>query len=340
MSPTMGTRSTTSAVNERARRGRHRAVWGALSIVVTVLSIVVVVTWMKPWEMLALLAHGHRGGLALGFAFFALANVLKSERLRRLTPEAAGTGRVAHFSLVCVYNLVSSLVPAGLGEASYPAMLRMRHGGSVAAALSAVVVTRLLDVAAVAGFAVAALWAAAAQGAPQRGWMTAIVAAGLLAAIAGVPCLRRSRRARDTWGRLTGGLDEGAAAQPLRVAGTAWRARTAMALLTLAFWASGYTAAWVVARALGLPLDFAQVVEGNSLALLMSALPIKGVLGFGTQHVGWVAGLAIFGWSSGAALAVAIPMHLVSAAFVIVLGAAGWALGLTRDLAPATEGTR
>jgi hypothetical protein len=318
----------------RGRRSRQAIVWASLSILVTVGSIVFVVRWMKPSEMLAVLAHGQPAGLAVGFGLFALANLFKSERLRRLTPEAAGTGSVPHFSMVCVYNLVSALMPAGIGEASYPAMLRMRRGGSVAAGVSAVVVTRLMDLAVVAGCAVAALWAASAHRVPNRALMTAVFLGALVAAIAGTSRARGSRLARRAWGRLTGGLDEASAAQPLRVAGAAWRSRTVMIALTASFWAAGFAASWSVVMALGLPLDFAQLVEGNSLALLMSALPFRGALGFGTQHVGWVAGLAVFGWSRGEALDVAIPIHLVTAAFTIALGAAGWALGLTRHLPP------
>jgi hypothetical protein len=329
---------TPTAEDRRERRWGSTSVWAALSVAITAASIIVVVKWMSPSEMLALLARGHRGGLALGFLLFALANALKSERLRRLTPEAAGTGRAAHFSMVCVYNLMSSLMPAGLGEASYAAMLRMRHGGSMAAGLSAVVVTRLMDLWAVPGFAVAALWAAAAHRAPHRGWLTALLALGAVAAVVSLPYVKKSRRVRQAWARATGDTDEGGAVQPLRVAGAAWRSRVPLVVLTVAYWTAGYCSAFAAARALGLPLGFAEVIEGNSLALLASALPIKGALGFGTQHVGWVAGLAIFGWSGRDALAAAIPIHLVGAAYTIVLGGVGWVLGLGRRLAPAAEG--
>jgi hypothetical protein len=332
--PTVAAGVTGESLHGRRRLGRT-PVWAALSVVVTLVSVVLVLSWMRPAEMIALLARGHHVGLALGFLFCALANALKSERLRRLTPEAAGTGRIAHFSMVCVYNLASSLMPAGLGEASYPAMLRMRHGGNMAAGLSAVVVTRLMDLWAVPAFAVAALWAAAAHRAPHRGWLTAVLALGAVAAVVCLPYVKRSNLARRAWGRATGGADDGAAVQPLRVASAAWQSRVPLTLLTIAFWTSGYMSAWAAAWALGLPLGFAEVVEGNSLALLVSALPIKGALGFGTHHVGWVAGLAIFGWSGHDALAAAIPIHLVGAVYTIALGAAGWALGLMRHLGPA-----
>jgi hypothetical protein len=124
-------------------------------------------------------------GLMLCFIGFVLINLLKTARLQHATLFSTKPAMKELFGVVCVYNLLTTVIPAGLGELSYPPLLKARQKASLVSGFSAVFVTRLLDVVTVIVFGLLALAIAAPLSVwnSLRWWMVVFALVAIVGAV-------------------------------------------------------------------------------------------------------------------------------------------------------------
>lgn len=264
--------------------------------------------------------------------------VLRAVRFRVLFPPAERPESRPVLAVNAAYTMAAFVLPAKIGEASFVLYANRVFGASASTALAALVVSRLLDLATLAGgFALACFALVLSGGHDGTPWLRPL-GAGLLAV--SVACFVLS--ARGDWlmriattivrslglGRLALGrkvLERSTqVAAGLRLAGGEGRLLLAT-LVTIPLWLSIFLFCAVLARGLGLPAEvtFAQATFGASLAIVTSLIPVSAFASFGTLEAGWVLGFGVFGVARDVAAATGLGLHVVQLFNVIVFGLLG-----------------
>ena len=220
-----------------------------------------------------------------------------------------------------------------------------------ATGLALLLISRLLDLAAVTGSLALACLVLGSTGAfPELPWLlplgaTLIVAAGLLAGLGArgdrlvslaTWAARLVRLDRTRVGaRLTSFAERVRDALVAITPGRLWRG----AALSLPIWLLVFLFYAILARGVGLgELGLAEAVFGAGLAVVANLLPINGFAGFGPQDLGWVVGFSALGAPREVAVASALAVHLVYLMNIAVFGLAGHlAMGLAADRAGARD---
>lgn len=280
--------------------------------------------------------------------------LLRAVRFRQLVPPPARPALSRVIAASAAHNLAAYVLPAKTGEAALVLYLRGSASLAAAPALATLVVSRLLDLATLAGsIGAASLTLALTAPGGARAWMLPaglVLLAGALGF--GFLCASSDRLVRLVahLARLAGAerrslgrrclarVDEVAGA--LRLAGADGRLGRA-ALLSLPLWTGVFVFYALLARDLGLApyADLARAVFGSGLATAFNLLPVNGLAGFGTQEAGWVAGFMLVGAPRDIALAAGIGAHLVQLWNVALFGLAGHvAMGLLPRPARSLDG--
>ncbi len=276
-----------------------------------------------------------------GLAGWAVTNWMRAMRFRNLVhSREVPLGRM--FSIVNVQNLLATITPGRAGELSYVVLLRRDGRVPGAEGLAGFVVARALDFVAVFGVALAALLAVRERlpAGSGRILLTAGVLFGLsilvLAQLAwfsgkGVGMIEAVLRATgaERWGpaRRFASISADVHAQIVRMraegdAGRLW-------IWTAGIWFSSYAVSWIWILGLGLPVSFGQAIFVAAVAGLAGSLPVQGLAGLGTTEAGWAIPLVLMGVGREEAIAAGFCFHALAAAYLAILGGAGF-LDLSR----------
>lgn len=230
-------------------------------------------------------------------------------------------------SLMLTHNVLNHLLPARLGEASLPMLLRQHLNVDLLRGTATLIWFRVLDLHCLltVGLAVAALSVDAVVGLETFGQtlsgsgmflLLGVFALSPLVLFMLLQRLKLSSSLPDTWiGRLLGQLLEGAPGNfPDFWLSWFWTWLTWLVkLATLAWLLSGLLNISLVAGAVG-------VVGGE----LTAVLPVHAPGGFGTYPAGILAALLPLSVPADAALAAAANTHLLLFSSALVSGAVGW----------------
>jgi len=272
----------------------------------------------------------HLAALALQVAIYPL----RALRLRKLLPSGAPTVTQLS-SLSAAHILAANVLPAKVGEAALVLYLR-RAGVPTASGVAALVLSRLLDFAAVTGgLALACLALALAGRRAELEWLVPLGALLLAPAGACAWLSGRGERLVALAARVVGALGLGRTRLGARAQDLAGRAGSALsavarrdlvaaALVTVPIWALVFSFYGLLARGFGMTsLSFPDAVFGSGLAIVATLLPLHGFAGFGVQDAGWVAGFTALGVEAELATRSGLAAHVVYLANIALLGALG-----------------
>ena len=281
------------------------------------------------------------------YAAIALAGALvRAWRYRLLlAPRTIGWGSI--LLVTFIRNSLIDLLPARLGALSYIYVLNRRLGFSFESATSSFVIASVLDTLTLSPFLVIA--------GLSVGFQAGAVSVPAVLGVAGVffvvvvlifwKLVPLGRRLEKVFGLVLGRL--GLAARPFfREAGeklrstvdeiAAYRASRSLVpviaqsfLIRLAKYASVFALFFALMRSRGFSLDdlsFPRFILGISGAELTSALPVKGLAGFGTWESGWALAFGLMNFDRGLAALSGIGVHLLTNIFEYSLGIAGLAV--------------
>lgn len=313
---------------------------GVASILVGAALLAALAVWgdVEPAEVGRTLARLEPGTFAAALGIHLAIYIARSERFRVLLA-GAKPRRLDLLAVTSAHNLAVYVLPAKTGEATLPLYLKGTCGVPASESLASLIVSRLLDMAALFGF-MAAVTLALSFGEHWRApfWAGALLAAALgagalvLVALAERgdllvgPMAKLARLARfDRTGlgaRLVGGAER--LEHALRAAGDR-RSRTGALLLSIVIWALIFAFYGVLALGFGLEegVGFLHAAFGSSVAVLMNLLPINSFAGFGTQETGWVLGFQLVGVAPEVSLGNGIAVHLVQLFDTVLFGVLG-----------------
>lgn len=309
----------------------------ALSVIVAA-GLTALVLWWSGLELREVADALGRLTLATWLPAFGLhcaLYVLRAWRFALLLPRDVRV-EPAPFLAVCgAHTLAAFVLPAKIGEATFVLYARRSCGVPAEAGIASLVVSRLLDMALLAGGFGIACFALERSGAfPHVAWFVPLGAGLAVVAVAAFALTLRSdvlaRVASGTLralglarttigGKLAARIDGLAGA--LRAAGGEGRLAKA-ALVSIPLWLVVFLFCVVLARALGLPetTTLAEATFGSSLAILTSLIPVSAFANFGTLELGWTLGFGVLGVPHDLALATGLGLHAVQLVHIVALG--------------------
>ena len=227
-----------------------------------------------------------------------------------------------------LHSMFNYLLPAKLGELSFPLLLSKRLDVPVATSTASLGVARFFDLGAIALVLPLVLYPLQAR---LPDWIVSLSLIYIVCVTVGGFCLwfyvRRSRlpepetqatntlltRARRLRWQILGHLksidDSG---QYLRL----W-------LLTILIWLIQFFYLYLVVRGLNLDASYLQMVVTTIFLVPLSILPLQGFANIGTHEAAWVSAFVLFGATASDALTIAVLSHVVLFVFVLMLGISG-----------------
>lgn len=231
-----------------------------------------------------------------------------------------------------IYNALSALLPAKLGEVTLPLLLRYQAKTSIGIGVGILMLLRLLDllslgligslVAAVALHSMGALYFPLALAGAGCSF------ASLVVLLAAGPALARIVSKHESSAHSSLRLASRIASPIAHMA----RARLAQLIaLSVGVWISLFASFVLLAHATLDQVGLFEIGTAGAAASLAFAVPVSAVANVGPFQAAWVWTLGVFGYEPDAALASALVVHGVILLVSIVFGLFGYA-GLRRSM--------
>ena len=295
--------------------------------------------------LLAAMASVEPALLVPAFGAFLAATLVRAARFRYLLPEAAPYG--AFVRITIAYQGLRSLLPAQLGELSYPLLIRWQTGHGRAEGLSDLILVRMVDVALLA----VVFAGAAAIGMPHADREIAIVLgiAIIVTSVGGLrfaPRLLRGLRRVLVLARRHRAWPLRRPAQLIRALEVAWRRHgTGPVLGMIGLSICLVLAAWgrihFQVMALGVAMSGVQTAFVLAANNLLALIPLRAFGGIGIRQAGLLGVFLGFGLGVEQAGALVVLFSATAIAFPLALVPLSWGLFVRASSAarePAAEG--
>lgn len=318
----------------RPRGARARKLLVACLVSVVVLTAIVMLA--NPAELeRTFVAIGWSGVLQLGMICMTT-QVLRTCRFAVSIPEAKRPNLGRLFGIVSIHQFLNHLLPARLGEVSFPWLLGRHSRNSKVSGLSVLLVVRMQELLTLAVLFVCVLPLVMAGEnktaflALWGGGVTVLLLVlnsmlpGLLALLSRL--LRRlpldpvSRPAR-----LVARAREVAEAveTELRVRVPVKRQLLTFAL-TIGIWLTTFLLSYRAMRLSGIHVDYPQTIIGSSMSSLSNILPLNSFGSFGSLEVGWTFGFKLVGVMPREALATGFVLHILGLSYLAAAALPSW----------------
>ncbi|MDN5923365.1 MAG: flippase-like domain-containing protein [Xanthomonadales bacterium] len=293
-----------------------------LAILVTMVCVVVFLRYFDVSQVMAKIAASNPRNILLGAAIAAVTINLRGLRLCLCV-----SGRLISslLPIAYIFNGLSALLPAKLGEVSLPLLLRHQSSTSISMGVGVLLLLRVLDLLAL--LLVGAVPTAIALHENHAGlsWAAWAVAGcsllGILVLILAGPPLARYIHGH-------GSSDHALVRLASRLASPVAHMRRAhllqLVVLTLAIWISLFTSFVVLAHATLSEVGGCQIAAAGTAASLAFAVPASAIANVGPFQIAWVWALVGFGHAPGSALASALVVHGVIFVVSMLFGLVGY----------------
>ena len=300
-----------------------------VSITISVLATIVLGWWLlravSLAELLAALKQLPLSTLVIALVGYAVINLVRGVRAKLLL--GAFTVKELFF-ITNIHNMFVNLLPARTGELSYFLMLKKR-GITLGATVGTLAAARVFDL-----FGIALILLVASLATPLPTPLAQLELPLLLVVGALIAFLILVLVFHDIIKR--------------QFTGTSWFSRKCHEILesihrlrsgkrvagvftcAVVIWMLQFSINTMVFQSLGLPIPLMHGFLAGALAALISAVPIQGIVGFGTTEAIWTVALVSIGITAEQGIAAGFVQHVVSLIASVVLGIVGW-VGLRKS---------
>lgn len=302
-----------------------------LSLGVSVVVLAVAAWVVDPGALGTDLLALHPGLVLLGLAVLGVNYWLRTLRFRMLLADD-GKRVQGLFGMVCISATLNYLLPARLGELSYPLLLKRLSGREYSIGAASVLAARVLDLFAVAvlfPFALLASHAALPGWAVRAALLFMVATFAMLAAAwawlrAHPPGAAELCEPKGAWrGRLGGFLNRVVAHLSML---TQRGQLLPLALVSLGIWLCIALNFFLILAAASIAVPFAAAFTITLVMIPLSLLPAQGFANLGTHEAAWLMVLAAMGLPPEVAARATLLSHLVLVGYVVVMGTLGWCL--------------
>ena len=305
-----------------------------ISIIITFLLLGIILSQIRIEDLIITVKSINKTYLVLGFLLYSFSYVLRGIRFHILLDKKISLTDLFH--VVCVHNLINSILPARSGELSYIYILRKYHAKSTGEGVATLMVARVLDFIAISLlFFVSSLFI---TDLPEMFssiiWLvvlfTCLLAIFLIILLyAGEAFLNFSnaifiafkldqnvlvkfflRKANEIVGNFENIKNSGKMIE--------------LCIISFIIWLTLYFLNYVLIRSLDINIGFFEVLLASTFVVFMSVLPVQGLGGFGTYEVGWTIGFVGVGLSKELAINSGIVVHIIGIVYYVLLGLYGY----------------
>lgn len=303
-----------------------------IAILVTIFMILVLFSQVNIKDILYIIITIKPEYLIIGFLVYSLSYVFRAVRFYFLLNREVGVRDL--FRIMCIHNLINSILPMRTGELSYIYLLKKHHDRSTEEGAATLIEARIFDMIAVSMLFFLSAAISRQLPTPIIGamWAIALLAAFLLALMVLMPKSNIFVGALRTAAVIMN-LDK----KPLFYllvekmdniakifACMNWDKFFWCILISVGCWISSYSVMYILVAAMGIDFPFGTVLLASTFSLLTTILPIQGLGGFGTIEGGWTIGFMLFGISRELAISSGFSMHIIIILYYLILGAIGF----------------
>lgn len=319
--------ATSAATDASTASKRRRPVRQLLLAGVVSVALLAILLWrLDVAKFTTLIRAADPSLLALGAGLLFIANIFRALRFRQLDPHRQPL--LQWWILTQIYNLMTSSLPGGAGEAVTAVLLRRTTRSDLLESLQVLIITRVMDLAALTGLMLAAAVVVPGLATSHVGAVALLVGGGLFALalailIPGVQrvcfALVRGLYPRRFWlaGTVHGILDrlsDGAHyGGPLNALG--------VAVNTLLVQGLAAAATYCMVLGLGARLGFWESTFCFGIFILFQLVPVQGIAGLGTQDASWALALQAAGYHGSDPIALGFLLHATTFLSIAAAGA-------------------
>ena len=268
--------------------------------------------------------------LIAGFVLYICSYILRALRFHILLNGEVGIWDL--FNIVCVHNMVNSILPARTGELSYIYLLKKLHNKNTGEGIATLFVARVFDIISISLlFGVSALMI---RDLPEIFTPVVFLIVFILTLIviflimllyfgnAFLNLVRMFFRRFELEEKqivkymLRKGKETVDSFEIIKTNGRFIETIT----VSIGIWLSLYLLNYTLVIAMGINLDFFTIVLASTFAVFTTVLPIQGVGGFGTIEGGWAIGFVAAGLTKEVAISSGFGVHIITIFYLLILG--------------------
>lgn len=305
-----------------------------VTLLLTFLLLGILLSQIKIEELITTIKNINKTFLILGLFLYSCSYLFRGLRFHILLNKKISITDL--FYVVCVHNMVNSILPARSGELSYIYILKKYYNLSTGEGLATLMVSRVLDFIIISFmFFVSSLFV---NNLPEifakAIWLvvsfTALITILLLIFLyAGEIFLSFTNAIIVTFKLEKNNLVNFCSGKAKEVFDNFKNIRNngkmlELCITTFIIWLTLYILNYALVKSLGINIGFFEVLLASTFVVLMSILPFQGLGGLGTIEVGWAIGFIGIGLTKELAINSGVVVHIIGIVYYLLLGLYGY----------------
>ena len=318
---------------------KHPTLAKAAAVVITIVLLAILLSQVNIADVVTTLVSINPLYLVAGFLLYACCYFFRAVRFRILLNGKVGLRDL--FRIVCVHNMVNSILPARTGELSYIYLLKKVHQRTIGDGVATLVVARMFDVVVIVVFFLLSLQFTrdTPSALVHSAWVGGLVIVALVSLLAlllysGRSLFNSMKSLFETFHLVRWHLGKYLLAKAEETVESFGRIKSPglfkyfqLLLVSCGIWLSLYLLIYLLVVGMGISVGFFAVLFASTFAIISTVLPVQGFGGFGTIEGTWTIGFMLVGLSKADAICSGFGYHVVSILYFSIFGIYGF-LGL------------
>ena len=328
---------------------KHPTLAKAAAALITIVLLAVLLSQVSVADVVTTLTSINPLYLVAGFFLYAFSYFFRALRFWILLNGELGLKDL--FRVVCVHNMVNSVLPARTGELSYVYLLKKVHQRSVGDGVATLVVARVFDVVVIVIFFLLALQFM--RDTPSTlvsfAWMGGVVLVMVIIFLAlllysGMSFFNRIKSLSERFHIVQWNLGKYLLIKAEETVESLDRIKSRgslryiqLLLVSCGIWLSLYLLMFLLVIGMGISAGFLAVLFASTFAIVSTVLPIQGIGGFGTVEGAWTIGFMLIGLTKVDAISSGFIYHITLILYFLIFGIYGslslrvWTMGNAID---------
>ena len=300
-----------------------------ITVILTFFLLGIILSQIRIEDLITTIKNVNKTYLILGFFLYACSYFIRGLRFHILLNKKISITDLFH--VVCVHNMVNSILPARSGELSYIYILKKYYDTSAGEGVATLMVSRVLDFIIISLlFFVSSLfvnnlpeifantiWLVVSFTTLLTIFLLILLYAGeIFLSVANAIFITFKLNKNVSVNFFLGKTKEVVDSfKNIKNNGKMME----LCIITFIIWLTLYILNYALVKSLGINIGFFEVLLGYTFVVLMSILPFQGLGGFGTVEIGWTIGFIGIGMTKEIAINSGIVVHIVGIVYYLLL---------------------